>query len=458
MGAASHYINEIRAREKNVLVIETGDILTGTLAVEMEYRGVIGGVMIEFLNRLGYDVWSYGNHDFDKGQHNAIKLSKLAEFPTVMANIVYKKNGSLFPAEPYHIFEEDGLRVGVIAVMHENFLIEVQKEAVEGLDVLPIIPTLNAYVPVLDKQTDLVVVTAHGAFDDGIRIAKNVPGIDIVLTASHDGKFEEVNGVLVKSTWGYQRTLGYLKVEVEDDRVSSYEEKLVWLWADVDLNPSPQVVAFLKEVDESIGAEFSKVLGESKRDLSRSYYPHMNSRVESELGNWITDVMRWKTGVQIAFHNNGAIRADIRAGPVTKADVFEVSPFQNTLMVFELTARQIKDILEYDVERDWDRIQVSGLRYRFYPKDKKTYGKRIDFIEVNGEVLAKQGVLLHPEKVFTVVSNDYLLGHAEDKYFGFRVDRTKDTGISLNKALMEWLSQRKVLDYKIQKRIVEIKN
>jgi 5'-nucleotidase len=56
MEAASHYINEIRAREKNVLLIETGDILTGTLAAEIEYEGVAGGAMMEFLNRLDYDV------------------------------------------------------------------------------------------------------------------------------------------------------------------------------------------------------------------------------------------------------------------------------------------------------------------------------------------------------------------------------------------------------------------
>ena len=84
MEAASHYLNEIRAREKNVLVIEKGDLLTGTLAAEIEYKGVIGGAMMEFLNRLDYDIWCLGNHDFDKGQPNALALTKLARFPTVM--------------------------------------------------------------------------------------------------------------------------------------------------------------------------------------------------------------------------------------------------------------------------------------------------------------------------------------------------------------------------------------
>ena len=456
MEAASHYISEIRARERNVLLIETGDILTGTLAADIEYKGVIGGAMVEFLNRLNYDVWGYGNHDFDRGQRNALGLARLAKFPTVMANIVYKKNAKLFPVKPYHIFDVGGVKVGVIAVMEENFLIEVQKEAIEGLDVLPVVSTLNSYVPELDRQTDLIVVLAHGWFDEGIRIAKSVAGIDIVLVASEDGKFKEVNGVLVKSTRGHQRTLGYLKVEVENDRVVSYEEKLIWLWVEVDLKPSPQVAALVKEIDALTGKEYAKVIGEAKADQIVKYYSRKDIFGESRLGNWMTDVMRWKTGAQIGLYNTGAIRADIKAGPITKADIFDVSPFRNTLVVFRLTGQKLKDVLECDVERGWDRLQVSGIKYKYYPRGVRPYGKRIDYIEINGEVLVKEGKVLLPENVYKIVSNNYLVGHAGDKYFGFPVDDPQDTGLLMTEAMIEWLEKYKILDYKIQERIIEI--
>ncbi len=456
MEATSHHINEIKAKEQNILIIETGDLMTGTLAAEIEYRGVAGGAMIEFLNRLGYDVWCYGNHDFDKGQQNAIALSKLAKFPTVMSNIVYKKNGRLFPAEPYHIFTIGSTKVGVIAVMEENFLTEVLKESVEGLDVLPVIPTINSYIPYLDQKTDLIVVVHHGWFNDGVKIARNVPGIDIVLVAAEDGKFEEVNKVLVKSTLGHQRTLGYLKVEVENDSVKEYKEDLVWLWADIDLKPSPSVSALVQKVEESIGTEYAKVIGRAKMNLTGGQYPSRNAQGESQLGNWITDVMRWKTGAEIGLHNTGAIRADIAAGPITKANIFDVSPFHNFLVVFKLNGQQVRDMLEFDVERGWDRLQVSGLRYKYYPKETKPYRKRVSYIEVNGEVLLKSGKLLLPKKVYTVVSNDYLVGHARDKYFGFDLENSKNTGFPLDITLMEWLEKYKILDYRIENRIIEI--
>lgn len=457
MEAASHYINAIRAREASVLLIDKGDILTGTLAAEIVHRGAAGGVMIEFLNRLGYDVWCYGNHDFDKGQENAIALSRLAEFPTVMANIVYRENGRLLPADPYHFFDVGKVKVGVIAVMQENFLTEVQKTKIDGLAVLPILPTLKAYVPVLGVQADLVIVLYHGRFDQAVEIAKSVPGVDIVLSASEDGRFENVNGVLVQSTFGHQRTLGYLKVKVDQGRVVGYEQDLIWLWADGELKPSACVLDLIKEVEASIGTEYAKVIGRAGADYIVRDHLIKNAHVESALGNWITDVMRWKTSASIALHNTGAIRAGLSAGPVTRADVFKVAPLQNRLVVFELSGAQIKDLLEFDVERGWDRLQVSGLTYRYCSRDAKPYGARVSFLEVNGEVVVKNGELRLPDKRYAVVSNDYLVGHAKEKYFGFAVDAPRDTSFPLDITLMEWLEEFKVIDHRIEDRIVQIR-
>jgi len=458
MEAASHYINQLRAAEKNVLLIDLGDVLTGTLAAEIEYKGLPGGAMIEFLNRLNCDIWCYGNHEFDKGQSLVLELAELARFPSVMSNIIYRENRKLFPSSgPYHIFDIAGMKVGVIAVMEENFLIEVYKDMVEGLEVLPVVPVLNSYVPELDEQTDLIVVLNHGSFDEGIRIAKNVKGIDVVLAAAEDGRFEEVDGVLVKSTFGHQKTLGYLKLEVEKDRVVDYEEKLVWLWADTDLKPWLQVTALVKEVEASIKAEYAKIVGEAKFDHTHKGYPMKNEVGESPLGNWVTDVMRWKTGAQIALQNSGGIRAEISKGPITKADVFDVSPFRNTLVVFKLTGQQLKDALEHDVERGEDRFQVSGLKYEYYPKKAKALGERVRYIEVNGEVLVNDAKVCHPKKVYSLVSNNYLVGQSKDKYFGFDVTHPEDTGLILDQVLVEWLLEYKVLAYKVEERIVEIK-
>jgi len=456
MEALSHYLNELQAKEENIMLIDLGDRMTGTLAAEMEYKDVKGGVMVEFMNRLGYDILAIGNHEFDLGQDNVLELLKLTQVPSLIANIVYKENGRSFPADPYHLIDVGGIKLGVIAVMEENFLTEVHKKHIKGLEITPIVPTLNAYVPVLDRQCDLVVVLIHSTFEDGIRIAENVEGVDVVLVAAEDGRFEVVNGVLVKSTYGHLKTLGYLKLEVEQDRIVSYEESLVWLWADVDLKPSPEIKALVQETAESLKEEYDQVVGEAKTDLNRRNYPIGNAADEIPLGNWIADVMRWKTKTQIGLYNSGGIRSGIHAGPITKADIFNVCPFRNTLVVFQLTGKQIKEVLEQDVEREMDRLQVSGLKYKYYPKTAKPYGQRVHYVETSGKILVKEGEVLWPEKIYTAVSNDYVIAQAQDKYFGFPVSESYNTGYILNQALTEWLDKFKVLDYKTEDRIVKI--
>jgi 2',3'-cyclic-nucleotide 2'-phosphodiesterase (5'-nucleotidase family) len=345
------------------------------------------------------------------------------------------------------------LNVGFIGAMSERFMIEVLKERIADLDVLQVIPTLQSEIPELDKKTDLIVVMFHGKYHEALNVAKNVSGIDVLLVASEEGRLEKVNGVLVQSTHGHQRSLGYLKVDVQDDRVVDYEGKQIRLLAEERLRPSSKIKALVKHVDEAIGSEYAKVIGKAKRD-----YFYKGKFVENPMGNWITDVMRWKTGAEIGFHNSGGIRGNISAGPITKGDIFEVSPFRNNLVVFKLTSREIKNLLEHDVEKDWDRLQISGVCYTYHPKSSKPMGKRIVRITVDGEILAIEGKVLHPDKVFTVVSNNYLVSQAEDKYFGFPVRKSKDIGVLINQVLISWLEKHEYLDYKIEGRIVKIDN
>ncbi len=448
MEAAYHYLHGIRKSSNEVLLMDAGDIMTGTLATRMEYKGVLGGVMIEFMNLLGYDVWCYGNHAFDKGQENAKGLERLAKFPTVLTNIVYKEDGRLFADKPYVILKKAGLKIGVIGVMEETFLIEVDKSHTVGLDVLPIVSTLNSYVPELDKKTDLIIVLAQARHSAGKQIAKGVPGVDVVLLADNRFDFEEINGVLVKSSQGNLKTLGSLIITVQDDKVIDFKETLVWLWADIDLNPSPGISALIEQIQSSIKEEYNREIGICEVDKTREPHP-----VESVLGNWITDAMRWKTGVQIAFQNSGGIRADIASGPITIADIYELSPFNNVLFVFELTGEQIKKILECDIERGWDRLQVSGITYRYYKKESKPEGKRVEYMEVNGDIIIDKGELLLPDKVYSVATNDYVVGQAEDKYFGFPVSESRDTGYPLNQVLIDWLEQNGMLVCEIEDRI-----
>lgn len=453
MSAASHYLNQLRKNEKNLILIDVGDIMTGTWAAQMNYKGVVGGVMVEFLNLLNYDIWSPGNHLFDQGQSNVRRAVSLAKSEVINANIIYQDSGVLFFEKPYSIIERAGLRIGLIAVMEENFLIEVQRELTRNLGILPILPTLRKYIPILDQKTDLIIVLVHARFEVGMNVAQNIPGIDVVLVASEDGRFEEINGVLVKSTYGHQKTLGYLNIEVKEDRVSFYQQDLIWLWADQDLSPSSEVAAMVAKVDESIKEDFLRYIGYAELDITRQGDP-----VEAPLGNLLADAMCWNTGAQIGFQNSRGIRADIFAGPISKADIHRIIPFRNILILFNLTGQQIKEALEYDIEKGYDRLQVSGLKYEYYSKKLKPFGSRVKTVLVKDEVIVSDGRILCPEKEYTVVSNDYVVGHAKEKYFGFIITKQRKTRESLTETLLNYIKKLRFLKNGYEDRIIEIKS
>jgi len=453
MEAASHHINRIRARDKNVLLIDTGDIMTGTLAATLPYSGAMGGAMPEFLNLLGYDLRAHGNHAFDLGQENLKAIEGLSDMPIVMANIVFQESGELFAPEPYHILSRDGVRVGVVAVMEEFFLGEVLPDRIEGLDILPIVPTLKRWMPELRRKSDIVVVLVHSKFYDGQRVAREVQGVDVVLVASEDGLFEEIDGVLVKSTRGHQKTLGYLKLHLRGRSIVGYEEDLIWLWADVDLTPALEVTALVRKVETSIEEEYERIIGDAGFDYMGPGY----DSIENSLGNWITDVMRWKTGAAIGLLNSGGIRADIYSGPISVRSLHEVSPFQNKLVKFEVSGLQLRQIFETDIERNRDRFQVSGMRYTYHPRDARPIGKRVDFLAVGDDVVVRDGRLLLPDAAYSVVSNDYVVGQARRKYFGFEVKGAQTTGFHLTQVMVEWLQENRILTCSLEDRIVELK-
>jgi 2',3'-cyclic-nucleotide 2'-phosphodiesterase (5'-nucleotidase family) len=105
------------AEDKGFLLIDTGDIWQGTPVGNLRS----GEVVMEFMNRLGYDVWSPGNHEFDTGIEDAFKIMNMAEFPVLAANLRDTRTGKVpEPAVPYIIKEIKGIKIGMIGLITEE--------------------------------------------------------------------------------------------------------------------------------------------------------------------------------------------------------------------------------------------------------------------------------------------------------------------------------------------------
>jgi len=179
----------------------------------------------------------------------------------------------------------------------------------------------------------------------------------------------------------------------------------------------------------------AEVLGHAPATLDRE-------GLDSPLGNWFTDSICWATGADVAFQNNGGIRRDLEQGPVTIEDIFAMN-FPDELYTFQVTGRELLEILEHDVRDGKERpMQMAGVSYAFARS--RPEGSRI----------VRSSVDL--DRVYTVAAEDYLCNRGE-RFFGRKVDAFK-TGIQIVDAQIRYARRRGRIVSRSEGRIEEVKS
>ena len=168
MAQRSSIINEIRKKEKNVLLFDAGDIFQGT-----PYFNFYGGELeFKLMSQMKYDAATLGNHDFDNGLDGLKKQLTHASFPFVCANYDFSKTILKNSFKPYKILLRDGIKIGVFGI---------------GVE-------LNGLVPKeLYKETKYLdpLIEANKISDK----LKNKKGCDLIVCLSHLGLMYNSNKV-----------------------------------------------------------------------------------------------------------------------------------------------------------------------------------------------------------------------------------------------------------------------
>jgi 2',3'-cyclic-nucleotide 2'-phosphodiesterase (5'-nucleotidase family) len=199
---------------------------------------------------------------------------------------------------------------------------------------------------------------------------------------------------------------------------------------------SRDVMNILQPFHYRIREKMSEVLGEATEDLvySRS--------AESALTDIIADAFREKAKTQIALHNSGGIRANISKGRITWGDVFDVLPFQNTMVTLKLTGAQIKRTLEQAP----GLLAVSGIRVEF--DRKRPAGRQL----VSAHLL--DGAPVEDSRLYSIVTNDFVLAGGDGFTEFAKGTDIVDTGFFLREALVEYIRNHRVISPKLDGRIV----
>ena len=368
--ARSTLVRQIRKENRNVLVLDAGDLNTG----RAESNFFKAKPDIEGYNYIGYDAMTLGNHEFDNPTEVLEWQMSLAHFPFLSANIKIKDGEYL--TRRYIIKKFHGFKVAIFGLTTRETLLIGNQEHIKDLIFEDEIQVAKKLVPELKKKADLIIALVHmgiyPSFREGSRrLASEVDGIDLIVDGhTHTRldspifvkKFGSDHKTLIVQAWKWGLVAGKVDLWIQNRKVIDYqfesipinlkkEEKKadgskVYSYIGKKIEEDEVLLHALQSYVDKVESRLSEVIGHAE-DI---FYYKDARRKETALGNIIADSMLWYTrnmGVDFAIHNGGGIRSDLPKGRITMKSIYEVLPFDNSVVILTLNGSDVLSLFDY---------------------------------------------------------------------------------------------------------------
>jgi 5'-nucleotidase/UDP-sugar diphosphatase len=430
------YIDSLLKIYPEAVVLNAGDDFQGT-PISSFTKGMS---QILILNRIVPAAFTIGNHEFDYGWDNFTNCMQHARFPIISCNLYDSTKGGL-AVKPYIVVVSNKIRVGVIGLIIESLSSTVMPLNMKGLVALDPVVAIRRQLDLLKDKTDLIVVLSHSGFVEDSLLALQLSDVDLIFGGhSHTVLFQpvKVNNILIFQAGSRGQFLGHLQATVDTEKktVRDYQYELIENVVG-QVIPNPEVSRVVDSLEATIGSEMDKVVAELISPWIR------NSDGESNLGNWICDVIRDYFQTDIAFHNSGGIRKGMDAGPVRVRDIWEISPFDNTIVILQVTGDQLLSLLDWRIKHPRDLLQISGIRLIYDTNEK---------VLVSTTIAGQQ---IDPKRIYSIATNNYITANI-GRFFGLDPDavKIKDSGLICRDVLVKAAEQQKRIDSKVDGRLV----
>lgn len=426
--------------KENTLLLDAGDILTGTPLTAIKEEGAWGTPMLRFMEAIGYDAWAIGNHEFDRGLDNLGVLTAKAPFAALSANLRAKGGKDpLLPSQGYsRIFTVNGVRIGVIGATTDALRGLVSPKDWARMEPLHAVDAVRAEVAALDPQTDVLVALTHLGVDDDRKLAAAVPGIDVIVGGhSHTRLTEAVHqgDTWIVQTGSYGRSLGVFEFDAANDGVTNVHYELRDLLPETaPVDPDPSLVGLADHYRTNIDEVYGEVVARAPAKLGKEYAK------ESALGRWISDALRVEAHAEIGIYNGGGLRSELVAGDITRRQLFECFPFENPVIKFSMTGEQLVGVVLRNVAADLDGkhgyLSLGGVTYTWHVAP--TGAPEVVSIAVGGQPVDLT-------RVYSVASTSYITEQWE-KHLGFAPPDATLAGLNDFEAAVGYARDRGVID------------
>ncbi len=452
------HIQQLRRKYRHSVLVSAGDAIGASPLLSALFHDE---PTIEALNALQLAVSAVGNHEFDRGAAELLRLQQGgchpqegclgnrrfagAKFQYLAANVMDEQTGQpILP--PYKIYTFDGVNVAFIGMTLQGTPQIVAPSGIQGLRFLDEADTMNALVPELQKQgiQAIVALVHEGGFPTGgynecpgisgpiVDIVRRTdPAVDVFITGhTHQAYNCVLDGRVVTSAAAFGRLLTEITLTLDRRTQDVQAVRANNLIVTRDVPADGTLTRLLRRYKALADPLANRVIGQITADILRTPSPSG----EMPLGNLIADAQLAATqapeqgGAVVALMNPGGIRADLTytpGGQVTYGQAFAVQPFGNNLVTMTLTGAEIKALLEQQFDNPvpgQNRIlQVSqGFRYRWLPTAPP--GQRVQEITLNGQPL-------RPEQTYRVTVNSFL-ADGGDNFTVLRQGRDRLGGVT----------------------------
>lgn len=413
-------LREARANDGGVLLVDGGDMWQGTLESNLNE----GALMVAVYNALGYAAATIGNHEFDFGPagpaaipgtpgddpRGNLKLrASEADFPLLAANLIDETTGDVVAwdnVRPSTMVEVAGVRIGIIGLLTDSTLVTTIPANVGGLRIGPLADAVRREATALRQAgATLVVVTAHAgaSCEDSsdphdltscdmtgeiLEVAASLPrGLVNHIVGGHEGGnvAHVVNGTAVTVGLSYTRSFGRADFTIDrargrvvDVTVHPPQQPCPYRRADsgdcawsaeagsnlvpatyegVRVTPPPAVESVAMRAVDAADTLKSEQLGVT---LASPFT--LDGNPESALANLVTDALHESLGADVALMNvTGGLRTDLPAGPLTYGSVYEMFPFDNRVVLLDLTGAELRRVIAAQAHNHRRRTGFAGM-------------------------------------------------------------------------------------------------
>jgi 5'-nucleotidase / UDP-sugar diphosphatase len=410
---------ELGRRGTTVWMMDAGDFSDGT-PFSTEYHGEADAAA---MNAAGYDYGTLGNHEFNNPLPRLRTIIKLFHYPVLCANAMENSTGAPF-ITPFEIREIGPLKIGIFGLVTRSA--NGYPATQDALTIADEIETAKRMVKELRPKADIIIALSHSGEQVDQQIAEAVPEIDAIVGGhSHSrlpvGEFvwhssdlssDAVNGTIIVQAHQWGGELGRLDLLFGRDKsgvwhVERYRARLIPVTPDIP--EDPQVAAVIDKYWKPIAARYGQIIGQAAADFVERGDDLTNY-------NLMTDSIRVTFGTEIVLENLGGVRAPLVKGNIAWANLVDMDPFDNTIVTFKISGRQLKEILKSE------RPAVSGMHYRME-------GNELTEVTVAGKPLSES-------RIYTAAANSFF---ARTVLKGISV---KDTGKPRLDVLTEYVRKK----------------